>query len=107
MRLCAKPEGFVFSVPVRGMSCINGEIGKIGGCRFVSVPVRGMSCIVQLDAQAVSGPLCFRPREGYELHPLKVEDERYSDNVSVPVRGMSCITTFVNRKKGGKAFPSP
>ena len=63
----------------------------------VSVPVRGMSCIVQLDAQAVSGPLCFRPREGYELHPLKVEDERYSDNVSVPVRGMSCIT---NRKGG-------
>ena len=50
MRLCAKPEGFVFSVPVRGMSCIQyGYLKEVMQNRF-------------------------RPREGYELHPKKSFD---------------------------------
>ena len=58
MRLCAKPEGFVFTVPVRGMSCI--FVGLFNEERLHS----------------------YRPREGYELHPLKmrifnIDDIRY------------------------------
>ena len=34
---------------------------------------------------------CYRPREGYELHLDMPEETQYYVDVTVPVRGMSCI----------------
>ena len=46
MRFYAQSEGFVFSVPVRGMSCIPMIVSAVETYNEnVSVPVRGMSCI--------------------------------------------------------------
>ena len=102
------------------MSCISIMlIISLAMYPIVIVPVRGMSCISFTGSRASPQVESYRPREGYELHPLSSSFtiweriERYRPregyelhrtgssspslifwNVIVPVRGMSCILVF-------------
>ena len=67
MRFYAQSEGFVFFVPVRGMSCIL------------------LECMLMRLKKG------YRPREGYELHHMVLSVRERQQSVIVPVRGMSCI----------------
>ena len=51
------------------------------------------------------GFVFFRPREGYELHPLIFPGaEGPSEKVTVPVRGKSCILKGENKNEKSKSY---
>ena len=62
-----------------------------------------MSCIGIGGRTASGDKLGYRPREGYELHPHELLEDRKT-GVIVPVRGMSCIAEEVARAVCGYCY---
>ena len=91
MRFHAQSEGFVFFVPVRGMSCIWALKFVPTNAPFCYRPREGYE-LHHEELKGVANALkySYRPREGYELHRKNCSCWK-SVFVIVPVRGMSCI----------------